>query len=124
MHLLHLNRVPDEPAHRSPLEGRGLLDAGSAHRSPHEGRWLLDAGCDRFCCSTTQEHDLEAKLIRVGGWDASSDSEGDHSVEGSEEHFDENVAKEERSIVLLFFLQKQNLKISICGFYRLRGWVL
>ena len=38
MHLLHLNSVPDEPAHRSPREGRGLLDAG----------------CDRFCCSISQ----------------------------------------------------------------------
>ena len=38
MHLLYLNSVPDEPAHRSPREGRGLLDAG----------------CDRLCCSTAQ----------------------------------------------------------------------
>jgi len=26
----------------------------SAHRSPREGRGLLDAGCDRLCCSTAQ----------------------------------------------------------------------
>ena len=41
--------------------------------------------------------DLEAELIRVGGWDASSDSEGDRCMKGSEDHFDENVAEEERS---------------------------
>ena len=38
MHLLYLNSVPDKPA----------------HRSPREGRRLLDAGCDRFCCSISQ----------------------------------------------------------------------
>jgi hypothetical protein len=50
----------------------------------------------------------EAEFTQVGGWDTSSDSyageiaveesdEGDSAVEGSEEHFDENVAEEEDS---------------------------
>ena len=58
--------------------------------------------CTQITTRTAHAHDLEAELIQVGGWDASSDSEGGRAVEGSEEHFDESehvddLAEEERS---------------------------
>jgi hypothetical protein len=76
MHLLYLNSVPNEPAHRSP-------------RKQH-------------MCMTLKPSSLKSEVgIRVL---VSLDSdEGDHAVEGSEEHFDESepvndgLAEEERS---------------------------
>jgi hypothetical protein len=58
--------------------------------------------CTRITTRGAHAHDLEAEFIQVGGWDASSDSEGSRAVEGSEEHFDESehvddLAEEERS---------------------------
>ena len=58
--------------------------------------------CTQITTRAAHAHDLEAELIQVGGWDASSDSEGSRAVEGSEEHFDESehvddLAEEERS---------------------------
>jgi hypothetical protein len=62
--------------------------------------------CTQITTRAAHAHDLEAtkkaELIQVGGWDASSDSEGGRAVEGSEEHFDESehvddLAEEERS---------------------------
>ena len=68
--------------------------------------------CTQITTRAAHAHDLEAELIQVGGWDASSDSEGgravegsdegDSAVEGSEEYFDESehvdgFAAEERS---------------------------
>ena len=56
--------------------------------------------CTQITTRAAHAHDLEAELIQVGGWDASSDSEGgravegsdegDSAVEGSEEYFDES----------------------------------
>jgi hypothetical protein len=58
--------------------------------------------CTQITTRGAHAHDLEAELIQVGGWDASSDSEGGSTVEGSEEHFDESehvdgLTEEERS---------------------------
>ena len=58
--------------------------------------------CTQITARAAHAHDLEAELIQVGGWDASSDSEGGRAVEGSEEYFDESehvdgFAAEERS---------------------------
>jgi len=58
--------------------------------------------CTQITTRAAHAHDLEAELIQVGGWDASSDSEGGRAVEGSEEYFDESehvdgFAAEERS---------------------------
>jgi len=67
---------------------------------------VLEQRAQRACTQITTRaahaHDLEAELIQVGGWDASSDSEGGRAVEGSEEYFDESehvdgFAAEERS---------------------------
>ena len=58
--------------------------------------------CTQITTRAAHAHDLEAELIQVGGWDASSDSEGGRAVEGSEDHLDESehvddLAEEERS---------------------------
>jgi hypothetical protein len=58
--------------------------------------------CTQITTRAAHAHDLEAELIQVSGWDASSDSEDGRAVEGSEEHFDESehvddLAEEERS---------------------------
>ena len=85
------------------LESMGVLSSGLsiartlASPGSIANSMLVDAR-NTIERTTTPNYNADPSLgIDHGGWDASSDSEGGSAVEGSEEHFDENVAEEEDS---------------------------
>jgi hypothetical protein len=109
-----LARLLQDAAHVPPA--RNLQGAASAPGSAQHERGVGDVSVSLTFGRRPQlqrpqaahARGREAEFTQVGGWDTSSDSyacdsaveesdEGDSDVEGSEEHFDENVAEEEDS---------------------------
>ena len=81
--------------------GRRVRSVLLQHRAGH-CRAVTRTELHRLICSR-HARCVQARYLRESAHVTSaarlprSDSEGDHAVEGSEEHFDENVSEEERS---------------------------
>ena len=75
-------RLRRDTAHIQPA--RNFQGVSSAPGSEQHEQSVQDVSL-QITTRAAHAHDLEAELIQVGGWDASSDSEGGRAVEGSDE---------------------------------------